>query len=122
MLPVACVQLRQKPPPIAALRQAGVSLAVATDMNPGSSHCEVLPIAMWLATTHFGMSVEETWLGVTRLAGRVLGLTDVGRLQAGARADAVLWDCRDPAAVPYECGRNLVVAAIKSGNRYGAWA
>jgi hypothetical protein len=38
-------------------------MALATDLNPGSSHCETLPIQLWLATTHFGMSVEEAWLG-----------------------------------------------------------
>ncbi|HTL34616.1 MAG TPA: imidazolonepropionase, partial [Kofleriaceae bacterium] len=74
MLPGACVQLRLPVPPIGKLRAAGVPLAIASDMNPGSSHCETLPIQMWLATTHFGMTVEEAWLGVTRHAARALAV------------------------------------------------
>ncbi len=122
MLPAACVQLRQEPPRVEALREAGVAMAIATDMNPGSSCCELLPIAMWLATTHYGMTIEEAWLGVTRIAARAAGIAGVGRLRAGLQADLVLWECVHPAAVPYECGRNLTIAAIKRGQRYGVWA
>src|SRR6185503_5369458 len=68
MLPGACVQLRLPVPPVAKLRDAGIPMAIASDMNPGSSNCETLPVQMWLATPHFGMSVEEAWLGVTRHA------------------------------------------------------
>jgi len=117
MLPVACVQLKQAPPPVAKLREGGVKLAVATDMNPGSSKCEVLPIAMWLATTRYGMTVSEAWLGVTRHAAQALGRADIGQLEAGMLADMVLWDCAEPAAIPYECGRNLVHAVFKRGVR-----
>jgi len=115
MLPGACVQLRQTPPPVARLRRAGVAMAVATDMNPGSINCEVLPIPMWLAATHYGMTVDEVWLGVTRHAARALGRHDVGILEVGARADLVLWNCELPAAIPYRVGRNLVAGVIKAG-------
>lgn len=108
MLPGACVQLRLPVPPVAALRAAGVPLAVATDVNPGSSYGESLPLQMWLATTHFGMTVEEAWLGVTAVAARALGRADVGRVVPGACADLVLWDAALPAEVPYRYGRNLV--------------
>ena len=115
MLPGACVQLRMAPPPVAALRAAGVALAVATDLNPGTSYCETLPIAMWLATTHYGMTVDETWLGVTRVAARALGRDDVGRIAAGARADLALWDMREPAEIPYHFGANLCAAVWRGG-------
>lgn len=115
MLPGACVQLRLPPPPVAALRAAGVAMAVASDLNPGSSHASSLPLQLWLATTHLGMTVEEAWLGVTRHAARALGLADRGALIAGARADLVSWNVRDPAAVPYAYDRDhvdeVVVAA-----------
>lgn len=100
MLPGACVQLRLPVPPVDRLRRAGVALAVASDLNPGSSYCETLPIQMWLATTHFGMTVDEAWIGVTRHAARALAIPG-GTLTAGARADAILWTCDDPAHVPY---------------------
>src|SRR5262249_51792031 len=80
MLPGACVQLRLPVPPVERLRRAGVALAIASDLNPGSSYCETLPIQMWLAATHFGMTVDEAWLGVTRHAARALAVPDAGTL------------------------------------------
>jgi imidazolonepropionase len=121
MLPGACVQLRMAPPPVERLRAAGIPLAVATDLNPGTSHGETLPVQMWLATTHYGMTVEEAWLGVTRVAARALGRTDIGALVAGARADLVTWDSDEPAAVPYRYTANLArtvhVAGVLAGGR-----
>ncbi len=104
MLPGACVQLRLPVPPVERLRAAGVALAVASDLNPGSSLCETLLPQLWLATTHYGMTVEEAWLGVTRHAARALGLAGPGTLAAGAPADLILWRCDEPAAVPYRYG------------------
>ena len=115
MLPGACVQLRMQPPPVAALRAAGVAMAVASDLNPGTSMCEALPVQMWLATTHYGMTVEEAWLGVTRVAAQVLGRADIGRLVPGARADLVLWNASQAAEIPYRYGADLVDLVIKSG-------
>jgi imidazolonepropionase len=110
MLPGACVQLRLPVPPVAALRAAGVPLAIATDLNPGSSYCESLPIQMWLATTHFEMTVEEAWLGVTRVAARALGLESakIGTLVPGAPAELVIWKTDDPIDVAYRYGTSLV--------------
>ncbi len=107
MLPGACVQLRLPVPPVDKLRAAGVALAIATDLNPGSSYSEALPLQLWLATTHYGMTVEEAWLGVTRHAAQALGVA-AGRLVTGAAADLVLWKCNDPADVPYHYGANHV--------------
>jgi imidazolonepropionase len=115
MLPGACVQLKLPVPPIAKLRAAGVAMAIATDMNPGSSNCETLAVQMWLATTHYGMSVDEAWLGVTRNAAKALGLDGVGTLTAGAPADLVVWSCEQPAHVPYRYGANLVHAVYLAG-------
>lgn len=115
MLPGACVQLRMTPPPVAALRQAGVPMAVATDLNPGTSLSESLPVQMWLATTHYGMTVTEAWLGVTRLAARALGRHDIGVLTPGALADIVIWQAGSPAEIPYHYGVNLVERVIKAG-------
>ena len=115
MLPGACVQLKMSPPPVAELRSAGVAMAVATDMNPGSTYCESLPVQMWLAATHLGMTVEEVWQGVTRVAAGVLDRADVGSLRPGARADIVVWDAEIPAEIPYRYGANLTHRIIKSG-------
>jgi imidazolonepropionase len=119
MLPGACVQLKLPVPPVDKLRTAGVSIAIATDMNPGSSNCETLAVQMWLATTHYGMSVDEAWLGVTRRAAKALGLDGPGTLVAGAPADIVVWNCELPAHVPYRYGTNLVHAVYVAGEPAG---
>ncbi len=117
MLPGACVQLRLPVPPVERLRRAGVPLAIASDLNPGSSYCETLPLQMWLATTHFGMTVDEAWLGVTRHAASALGLADVGTLASGARADLIVWNCDAPAQIPYRygAGTQLIEAVYVAG-------
>jgi imidazolonepropionase len=115
MLPGACVQLGMAPPPVAALRDAGVALAIGTDLNPGTSMSESLPLQMWLATTHYHMTVDEAWLGVTRHAAAAVGRHDTGRLAPGARGDLVLWDAETPAEIPYHYGVNLVREVIKAG-------
>ncbi len=104
MLPGACIQLKLPIPPIERLRRAKVPMAIATDLNPGSSYCETLPLQLWLATTYFGMTVDEAWLGVTRHAATALGLhtRKYGTLVPGAPADLIIWSCTDPAAVPYQ--------------------
>jgi imidazolonepropionase len=109
------VQLGLSPPPVAALRAAGVPLALATDMNPGSTCGETLPLAMWLACTHYKMTVAEAWLGVTRLAARALGRHDLGVLSPGAAADLVLWSTDHPGDLPYRFSENLAAQVIKAG-------
>ena len=69
---------------------------------------------MWLATTHYGMTVDEAWLGVTRHAARALRV-DAGTLVTGARADCVIWSCERPEEVPYRYGTNLVSRVICRG-------
>lgn len=109
MLPGACVQLRLPVPPVEKFRAAGVPMAIATDLNPGSSFCETLGVQLWLATTHFGMTVEEAWLGVTRHGAAALGLADdAGVIRVGVRADLVAWKTSEPGEVPYRYGANLV--------------
>jgi imidazolonepropionase len=117
LLASACVQLKLPPPPVARLRAAGCRIALGSDLNPGSSHTSSLPLQMWLATTHLGLSVEEAWLGVTRNAARAAGRPEAGQIAVGAPGDLVLWSVDDPAAVPYRPGDNWVAATIISGSR-----
>src|SRR5690606_39566763 len=85
-------------PPIAAFRDAGVPMAVATDCNPGTSPLLSLRQAMQLACTHFRLTPEEALRGTTVHAARALGLADRGALRPGLRADFVRWRVREPAA------------------------
>ncbi len=69
-------------PPVAALRAAGVPIAVATDCNPGSSPLTSLLLAMNMACTLFALTPLEAMTGVTRNAARALGLPhDIGTIE-----------------------------------------
>lgn len=88
-------------PPIAALRAHGVPIAVATDLNPGTSPLVSLRLAMNMACTLFRLTPAEALRGTTVNAARALGLADRGRLAPGLRADLVLWDAETPADLAY---------------------
>jgi imidazolonepropionase len=103
-------------PPVAALRRAGVPMAVATDCNPGTSPLLSLPLAMHLACTRFGLTVDEAWEGVTRHAARALGLVgEAGVIAPGARADLVVWDAQRPSEVVYWLGAARPHALLRVG-------
>jgi imidazolonepropionase len=115
--PGAYFTLRQTtPPPVPALRRAGVPMAVATDCNPGSSPCTSLLLALNMACTLFGLTPEEALTGATRHAARALGLQqDVGTLETGKRADFALWRIDRPAELCYGLGANPCVSVVHRG-------
>ena len=116
ILPGAFYTLREtRMPPIAALRAAGVPMAVATDCNPGSSPMTSLPLAMNMACTLFRMTPEEALLGTTAHAARALGLADRGTLAPGQRADLCLWDATHPAELSYRIGAEALHTRITGG-------
>ncbi len=118
LLPGAFHVLREtKQPPIAWLRQHGVAMAVSTDLNPGTSPLQSLPLAMALACTHFRLTPEEALRGATVNAARALGLTDRGRLVVGARADIAAWDLAHPSELSYWLGGNPLHALTIAGER-----
>ncbi|WP_422366270.1 imidazolonepropionase [Pelagibius sp.] len=107
ILPGAFYTLREtKHPAIDSFRAHGVAMAVATDCNPGSSPLTSILLAMNMAATLFRMTPEECLAGVTRHAGKALGLDDVGVLRTGARADLAIWDVESPAELSYRIGFN----------------
>lgn len=91
-------------PPVAALREHGVPLAVATDLNPGTAPVASLLAAMHLAAHAFGLTPAEVLRGVTVDAARALGLGDRGTLAPGLRADFCLWDIPAPEFLLYQLG------------------
>jgi len=90
MLPGAMLYLGDPPPPVDALREAGVPLAVATDLNPGSSPVDDLWSCATLACIGMGLTVEESLRGITCVGADALGRPDLGRLQVGAPGAMVL--------------------------------
>jgi imidazolonepropionase len=107
LLPGAYYFLRDTTlPPVAALREAGVPMAVATDHNPGSSPTLSLLLMLNMACTLFRLTPEEAWRGVTVHAARALGLADRGALAAGLRADFAVFDAEHPRELAYRFGHN----------------
>lgn len=103
-------------PPVAALRAAGVPMALATDCNPGTSPLTSPLLVMNLAATLFRMTVEECLAGVTREAARALGLlADRGTLEAGKACDLAIWDIERPAELVYRMGFNPLHARVWRG-------
>ncbi|SMO88563.1 imidazolonepropionase [Paracoccus laeviglucosivorans] len=116
MLPGAFYTLRETQlPPVAALRQAGVPMALATDCNPGTSPMTSILLAMNMGATLFRMTPAECLAGVTHHAARALGLADRGQIAPGLRADLAVWDAGHPAELTYRIGFNPLHARIVGG-------
>jgi imidazolonepropionase len=116
LLPGAFYFLREtKLPPIQALRDAGVPIALASDHNPGSSPGLSLLLMLNMACTLFRLTPEEALRGVTVHGARALGMTDRGRLAEGQRADFVVWDVEHPNELAYWFGRNPCRRRIVGG-------
>ena len=117
LLPGAFFMLReQRRPPVAALRKAGVRIAIATDCNPGTSPLLSILTAMNMAAVQFGLTVDETMAAVTREAAHALGRqAELGTLEPGKRADLAIWDVERAAELVYWIGRNPLHARIWRG-------
>ncbi|HEX8479216.1 MAG TPA: imidazolonepropionase [Telluria sp.] len=117
LLPGAYYFLRETvAPPIAALRSAGVPMAIATDCNPGTSPLTSLLLAMNMACTLWRMTPAEALAGATIHAARALGLQDaIGTLAVGKVADFALWDIDRPADLAYAMGANPCRLVVNAG-------
>jgi imidazolonepropionase len=116
MLPAAFYTLREsRLPPLDRFRAHGVPIAVATDVNPGTSPVLSLRQAMNMACTLFRMTPEEALRGATVHAARALGLGDRGTLEAGKRADFVVWNIEHPAELSYWIGGAFARSVVSAG-------
>ena len=117
VLPGAFYFLRETQlPPIAAFRQYGVAMAIATDCNPGSSPLTSPLLTMNMAATLFRMTVDECIAGFTRNAAKALGkAADIGTLEAGKYCDLAIWDIERPAELVYRLGFNPLHKRIWRG-------
>jgi len=117
LLPGAFYMLREtKVPPIAAFREAGTRMALATDCNPGTSPLTSLLLTMNMGATLFRLTVEECIAGVTREAAHALGkLDEIGTLEPGKRCDLAIWNIERPAELVYRIGFNPLHARVWRG-------
>lgn len=117
LLPGAFYFLREtKLPPVAALRAAGVPIALATDCNPGTSPLTSLLLTMNMGAVLFGLTTDECLLGVTRHAAQALGLSDsIGTIEAGKRCDLAIWDIERPSDLVGRMGLNPLHQRIWMG-------
>ena len=91
LLPGAQLYLKDPPPPVAALREAGVPMAVASDLNPGTSPIYNIWLTATLSCLLQGLTMEEAFVGITLSGARALGFFDRGRLTVGYRGDIALF-------------------------------
>ena len=117
LLPGAYYTLRDTHlPPIDALRSAGVSMAVSTDHNPGTSPSLSLLLMINMACTLFRLTVPEALAGVTRHAAKALGLqTTHGQIAVGTPANFVLWPLSDVSELAYWLGQRPACTVVRQG-------
>jgi imidazolonepropionase len=117
LLPGAYYFLKEsKLPPLAALRDQQIPIAIATDANPGSSPFLTLPLMMNMGCILFGLSVDEVWRGVTIHAAKALDMAhQIGSIETGKQADLILWACHDINDVVYNPTVNYCNQIIKAG-------
>ncbi|MBS5839692.1 MULTISPECIES: imidazolonepropionase [Pseudomonas] len=117
LLPGAFYFLRETQlPPMQALRKHGVKIAIASDLNPGTSPALSLRLMMNMACTLFRMTPEEALAGVTLYAATALGMGEThGSLEPGKVADFVAWNIDRPADLAYWLGGDLDKRVVRNG-------
>jgi imidazolonepropionase len=116
LVPTSTLFLRMRPyAPGRKLRDAGVNVALGTNVNPGSAMTENLPLAMGLACLENGLTAAEVYWATTRGAALALGLPSHGRLAVGDVADLVVFSCSNYRHLPYHLGVNHAATVLKLG-------
>ena len=116
LLPAAEFSTRSAYAPARRLLDAGVTVALATDCNPGTSFTTSMPFVVALAVREYGMTPDEAVRAATSGGARALRRDDVGHLRVGARADLVVLDAPGPAYLAYRPGVDLVDLVLRGGD------
>ncbi|MEU7134797.1 imidazolonepropionase [Streptomyces sp. NPDC046261] len=117
LLPGAEFSTRAQWPDARRLLDAGATVALSTDCNPGSSFTSSMPFCVALAVRDMGMTPDEAVWSATAGGAAALRRTDIGRLTPGARADLVLLDAPSHVHLAYRPGVPLVSAVWQRGVR-----
>lgn len=117
LLPGAFYYLSEtKKPPVAELRANNIPIAIATDLNPGSSPIASILTIMNMASVLFSLTPEEAICGVTINAAKALNLPNKGQVKAGMDADLCLWDIEHPAELVYGINQHRPYAKWFAGS------
>ena len=93
-----------------------ITVALATDFNPGSCHIQSMPFILTLAVMKMQMSIEEAFLGATLHGAQAIGLEDeIGSIRTGKKADLIVWDISDLSEIPYYVSNHPIRHVIKNG-------
>jgi imidazolonepropionase len=102
--------------PARRLVDAGIPVALATDLTPGTSPTVSLPLVMSIACVEMGLTPAEALAAVTINAAHSLGLgSEIGSIEPGKQADLVIWDVSTLEQIPYWLGSNRIRTVIKRG-------
>jgi len=115
LVPGASYNLRSSQAPGRMLLDRGVTIALATDCNPGTSYFESMGLVMSLAVVQMGLTPEQAIFAATRGGARSLGLDDRGVIAPGSAGDLVVLDAPVPAHIPYRPATNLIWKTVKEG-------
>ena len=117
LLPGAFYYTREaQKPPVAALKAAGIPMAIGTDCNPGTSPMTSPLLAMNMAAVLFGLGFEDCLRGMTKNAAQALGLHDeIGTLDEGKACDLAIWDVSDPAELVAGIGLHPLKMRVFAG-------
>lgn len=115
LLPAASLSMRSAQAPARMLWDAGATVGLATDCNPGTSNVESMGFVVALASLEMGLTPDEALWAATRGSALSLGLDDRGRILPGAVADLVVLDAPSHEHIPYRPGSNLVWKVVKRG-------
>ncbi len=117
LLPGVEFSTRQPYPDARRLLAAGVTVAIATDCNPGSCFTSSMPLCIALAVREMHMTTEEAVWAATAGGAHALRRTDVGHLGVGARADLIMLDAPTHAYLAYRPGVPLIAGVWRAGER-----
>jgi imidazolonepropionase len=115
LVPGASYSLRSNQAPGPMLLESGVTAALATDCNPGTSYFESMGLVISLAVVEIGLTVDQAIFAATRGGALALGLDDRGTLTPGSAGDLVVLDAPSPAHIAYRPATNLVWKTIRGG-------
>lgn len=115
LVPGASYTLRSRQAPAPMLLQAGCTLALASDCNPGTSYFESMIPILSLGVVEMGLTVSEALSAATLGGARSLGFDDRGTIEAGKIADLIVLDAPSAGHLVYRPGADLVRATIKEG-------